>query len=64
MGHGETAEWLLDHGASIDLADNGDRTAAFYAAKMGNEEMLDLLLERGSGGFGLRTLGRVERGTD
>jgi ankyrin repeat protein len=49
MGHLEVACWLLDHGADIDLADNGQRSAAFYAAKMGNVEMVQVLLARGAG---------------
>lgn len=41
--------WLLDHGAQVNLADNGDRSAAFYAAKMGNDALLLLLIARGAG---------------
>jgi ankyrin repeat protein len=49
MGHQEVATWLLDHGADINLADHGQRSAAFYAAKMGNHEMVAILLARGAG---------------
>ncbi len=49
MGHQEVAAWLLDHGADIDLADHGQRSATFYAAKMGNVEIVTMLLARGAG---------------
>lgn len=48
MGHEEVAAWLLDHGASIELADHGARSSLFYSAKMGNDSLVEMLLGRGA----------------
>lgn len=49
IGDGKKAQLLLDHGADIDAIDDEYRSTPLgYAARWGNAEVLDLLLERGA----------------
>lgn len=41
-------EFILDNGASINIADKQGRTPLMVVAKLGNMSIVDLLLERGS----------------
>ncbi|XP_037448681.1 ankyrin-1-like [Triticum dicoccoides] len=45
---GGTAEYLLDHGADQDKANNDGVSLLHYAAESGNCEMLELLLAKGA----------------
>ncbi|KAI4966515.1 hypothetical protein ZWY2020_040685 [Hordeum vulgare] len=46
--NGGTAEYLLDHGANPDKADNNGGFLLHYAAEIGSCEMVELLLAKGA----------------
>lgn len=39
---------MVDHGASLDLRDDKDRTALFVAAAQGHTAIVQFLLDRGA----------------
>jgi ankyrin repeat protein len=48
MGHLDTARVLLDHGANVDLEDQGGKTPLVAAYRRRNLEIMGLLLEHGT----------------
>jgi ankyrin repeat protein len=47
-GQLRVADFLLDHGADVNLADGQGKTALYHAAEAGNKAMVELLLGRGA----------------
>ncbi len=47
-GHAEAAHWLLEHGADVDQANDGGKTALMYAAEIGADGIVADLLAHGA----------------
>lgn len=47
-GHAEAAHWLLEHGADVDQANDGGKTALMYAAEIGADRIVTDLLAHGA----------------
>lgn len=47
-GDVRVSRWLVDHGASIDVADATDATPLLIAVKMGQTEVVEFLLSKGA----------------
>jgi len=49
-GNNEFAALLVEHGANVNLADNLQRTALYYAGERGYNEIVEMLLTAGAEG--------------
>ena len=49
-GSNEFAALLVEHGADVNLADNLQRTALYYASERGYNEIAEMLLTAGAEG--------------
>ncbi len=49
-GNNEFAALLVEHGADVNLADNLQRTALYYASERGYNEIAEMLLTAGAEG--------------
>lgn len=49
-GNNEFTTLLVEHGADVNLADNLQRTALYYASERGYNEITEMLLTAGAEG--------------